>query len=224
MNQYISALRGVFRKRWDKLWCRSHPHLRRLGEGSAWNLRTDLLTPKSVVLSGGVGRDISFELQLAREYKCRIFLFDPSPTGRETMRLPENQHPLIEYLDLGLAGTKKTVAFSPPKNSQEGSYSIPAGPLVADVVSFECISISEFLRERGIPKLDVLKLDIEGFEYEVLQDVLANRIVPQQLCVEFHDFLPGIPLSRTLGAIRNLRKSGLRLVHKDRCDLTFVRT
>jgi FkbM family methyltransferase len=223
MRHFIRKFRGTLRRRWDRAWSEPHSGLRRLGDASPWHIRADLLTSESVVLSGGVGRDISFELQLASEYGCRIYLFDPSPTGRETMALVANQHPLIEYIPLGLAGSERKSQFCIPMNPDEGSYYLSSERSSNLSVPFDCISVTEFCRQRDIRRLDLLKLDIEGFEYEVLQNVLIGGVIPRQICVEFHHFLPGVPLYKTLKAIWGVRQHRLRLIHKDRCDLTFIR-
>ena len=38
----------------------------------------------------------------------------------------------------------------------------------------------------GHERLDLLKMDIEGAEYAVLDDMLQSGILPDQLLVEFH--------------------------------------
>ena len=49
----------------------------------------------------------------------------------------------------------------------------------------------------GHDSIDLLKIDIEGFEYEVLEDCLEDRIPIKQICVEFHDFFPEISKAKT---------------------------
>jgi hypothetical protein len=71
--------------------------------------------------------------------------------------------------------------------------------------------------------IDLLKIDIEGFEYEVLESCLADRIPIQQICVEFHDFFPEISKAKTRGMIRALNAHGFDLIHRHRHDHTFLR-
>src|SRR5258706_7627100 len=58
-----------------------------------WTFCPEGLGANSVVYSGGVGNDITFEHELARQFKCQIYLLDPSPTGVATMKRKENQIP-----------------------------------------------------------------------------------------------------------------------------------
>lgn len=223
MNYWIRTFRSWLRRSWDTLWCTRHPGVARVGGDSAWHVRIDLLQPGSVVIAAGAGRDVSFELEMAKRYGCQVLLFDPSPTGLATMRLPENQHPRVEFIPMGLAEKSGTVTFRRPADEREGSFSATDVQFAAGVVSFECTSLSAFLLARGIKQVDVFKLDIEGFEYGVLRDLLVSSIAPVQICVEFHDFLPGIQYRQTWDAIRALRRAGWRIFHKHRCDFSFSR-
>ena len=54
-------------------------------------------------------------------------------------------------------------------------------------------------------------MDIEGAEYEVLDDLLASPLKPTQLLVEFHHHFPGIELEKTADLIGRLRADGYRI-------------
>jgi hypothetical protein len=50
------------------------------------------------------------------------------------------------------------------------------------------------MMQLGHNRLDVLKVDIEGAEYEVLPALLADGIEIDQILIEFHDrWVEGIP-------------------------------
>lgn len=77
--------------------------LREFGDkssGCAYSIRPDGLGPQSIVYSGGVGKDVSFEHVLVRNFGCGVVLFDPSPIGLATMRLRANQNPLFAFFQL----------------------------------------------------------------------------------------------------------------------------
>jgi hypothetical protein len=69
----------------------------------------------------------------------------------------------------------------------------------------------------------LLKIDIEGFEYEVIDDILRKSIDIRQICVEFHHFIKGINIWNTLKAIASLRAAGYIMIYKTRFDYTFYR-
>jgi hypothetical protein len=65
----------------------------------------------------------------------------------------------------------------------------------------------------GHERIDVLKIDIEGGEYEAIDDLLASRLSVGQVLVEFHHHFPGVGLSRTVRAVRALEEAGYLLFH-----------
>jgi hypothetical protein len=64
----------------------------------------------------------------------------------------------------------------------------------------------------GHDHIDLLKIDIEGAEYDALEDIVAESASIDQLVVEFHHRWSGSPL-RTEQAISRIEECGLRLFH-----------
>lgn len=217
MSKYTKYLRGRF----DRLFYRDTTHLQRFGTLNQWVVMPSLIPKFGVVISGGVGHNIEFEKELAARYGCTIHLFDPTPTGKKTMSLQENVVPGISYYEVGLAGHPGVFEFSYPRDAEEGSFSI-AGTDSRRKINLKCDSVVNFMRARGIRHCDLLKLDIEGFEYAVIDDLLAANVVIAQICVEYHHFLPGIPLRRSLMQMWRLRCANYRIAYKTMCEYLYV--
>lgn len=203
----------------DTMCCDGTVPVRPFGKENVWHLDPTGLDERSVVLSGGVGKDISTELELIDGYGCHVDLFDPSPTGVATMQRPENHRPQLEFRPEGLAGATGTVRFSEPADPGEGSFTVDRNEAN---VEFTCRSLSEFARERGYERIDLVKLDVEGFEYEVLDDLLACGLPIRQLCIEFHHFEAHIPWRATASALSKLGRAGYRVIYKDGSDFTLL--
>ena len=75
----------------------------------------------------------------------------------------------------------------------------------------DCITIGGLMDEHGIENIDLLKMDIEGAEYDVLDGMLASDIRPKQLLVEFHHRFSSIGLEATRDMIRRLEEAGYRI-------------
>jgi hypothetical protein len=76
-----------------------------------------------------------------------------------------------------------------------------------------------------VARLSLLKIDIEGAEYEVLRSMLRAGIFPEQLLVEFDQVnQPLTPLFwvELVRVLRALRDAGYRLVHRERANYLFV--
>lgn len=196
--------------------------LETLGNVCAWTLRTGGLGPCSVVVAAGAGHDISFELELIRRFGCRVILLDPSPTGWATVQGLDEKPAHLEFIASGLAARSGEVSFAAPLDAEEGSYRMDEGG--GQPVRFQCTTLSALMRDRKWQNIDLLKIDIEGFEYEVLSDLLKTRLPVEQICVEFHHGR-GFPFTRwdTIWMIVRLRAAGFKLVHKVHWDHTFVK-
>jgi hypothetical protein len=73
--------------------------------------------------------------------------------------------------------------------------------------------LTALLDRLGHNRIDVLKIDIEGGEYVVIDDLLSGGIAVKQLLVEFHHHFPGVGIAKTLKAVRDLQKAGYRIFH-----------
>jgi FkbM family methyltransferase len=193
-----------------------------LGGSCPWTIQVGSIGPNSVVYSAGVGGDVSFEKELVRRFGCRVILLDPSPTGIATMNKPENQDPNIDFRPVGLADSDGDVCFGSPINPAEGFYRRPTSSS-ASGSSFRCASLPTLMRDHDHDHIDLLKIDIEGFEYGVLKQICAQKLKVNQICVEFHHSLvPGVSRRQTISAIIQLLRYGYRLIRRKDWDHTFV--
>lgn len=201
-----------------------HSPISRLGDPCAWDVCLDAINSSSTIVCAGAGNDISFEIELHARTGANIILLDPSPTGKQTV---ENTSPQqmegIQFRPHGLAPKSGRLTFAVPANPSEGSYAFDAG--TRETVDFECRSLKDLMAEHGFSRVDFLKMDIEGFEWEVLNVILKENMDVRQICVEFHPmhgpFRSG--LQRYLMLFR-LRLCGYQLVsHHGTGDHTFIR-
>ncbi|MEZ6128492.1 MAG: FkbM family methyltransferase [Planctomycetaceae bacterium] len=215
MKQTIRRLRSLLRAAVGRdVFVRVDARLRCESFGAAnapWDIVTDELNSDSVVYSFGVGEDASFDMQLIERFNLSVHAFDPTPKSIEWVQrqnLPE-KFILHEY---GVADFDGTVAFYPPENPDHVSHTIlnrtSAGrePITVPVKSLRSI-----LHELNQDRIDVLKMDIEGAEYDVIRDIFQGDVFPKQILVEFHHRFPGISAARTRDSIEAIRAAGYRL-------------
>jgi FkbM family methyltransferase len=210
-------LRNKARLAVDGLFCSSSPEIQRIGDqDSGWVMHTRPI-PR-VCYCAGVGKGMSFELELAKIASQPVLVFDPSPTGIATVeKLDRSDTSNLRFFPVGLAADAGIVQFSLPKDPGEGSYSIAREGI--EKVSFECWDLPTIMSRNGDSAIDLLKMDIEGFEYDIIDRFLDQRVPVRQLLVEFHPWLrPG----RTWKTIVRLHRAGYRIIHKHRGDHTFL--
>ena len=182
-------------------------------EYGGWPVVTGTVSPDSIVYSFGVGEDISFDLALIERTGCRIWAFDPTPKSQTWIsgqQLPDQ----FRFAPVGISATDGEMTFYPPANTEYVSYSVAPGqdqtrkPIVAPVRR-----LSTLMAENNHRHIDVLKMDVEGFEYGVIDDLLAGTVRPQHLLIEFHQGMYGIGPEKTLNAVSALRRDGYRLFY-----------
>jgi FkbM family methyltransferase len=194
-----------------------------LGDVCRWTICDEGLSASSHILCAGAGNDISFEKALSRVFHCNVVLLDPSPTGIETARRERLPNENLKFLPIGLAGEDGPAWFQQPDDSSEGSFF--RGPaLTKDGCTFQCETLSTVMLKLGWDRIDLLKIDIEGFEYEVIHHMLRKQLKVRQICVEFHhgDRFGHGP-SETIKAIVALHRAGYRLIHRTCWDHTLVK-
>lgn len=164
----------------------------------------------SIVYSFGIGEDISFDLAMIERFSVTIHAFDPTPRSIEWVRAQEVEKLVLK--EYGLADYDGSADFTPPDNPSHISHTLlPRAKATRPAVPVEVRRLSTITRELGHKRIDVLKMDIEGAEYGVIDDLLAGQIPIRQILMEFHHHLPGVPLLRTERAIAKLNRAGYRI-------------
>ena len=95
---------------------------------------------------------------------------------------------------MGLSHEAGNLTFAMPANPDHVSMQQAdlAEQGMTQTVTVPVTTLSALMQERGHSYLDILKIDIEGSEYGVLEQMIEQNIIPfTQLLVEYHDrFLP----------------------------------
>jgi FkbM family methyltransferase len=177
--------------------------------GSAYGGWTISPPVQGIVYSFGVGEDVSFEQSLGAKYDVPIFAFDPTPRSIEwakTQNLPRQ----FRFLEYGVADYDGTARFYAPENPEHVSHSIIPNENTK-AIDVPMKRLQTILAELGHTTIDVMKFDIEGAEYAVLDDMLRSTLRPRQLLVEFHHRFPQVGAYHTGRMVRKLRANGYQI-------------
>jgi FkbM family methyltransferase len=217
---------GVLRGR--DLLCRAQIESEFITVGNAracWRVVPELLSESSVVYSIGVGTDISFDLELIEKFGLCVQAFDPTPRSIEWIRsqtLPDK----FVFHPYGVASLDGACQFNPPKDPRHISHTLVARKVSRPSIQLPVRRLQTILTTLGHREIDLLKMDVEGAEYAVIDDMLGSGVAVNQLLVEFHHRWPEIGAEKTKEAIRRLNQGGFSIfnVSPSGEEYGFVRT
>jgi FkbM family methyltransferase len=198
-----------------------YPGLQRLGSRyGGYVVPLNLVDEKWICYSGGLGEDISFELELIARRRCHVYGFDPVPQSASYVTATVDGNDRFRFFPVGLWSTDSTAEFFVPADPEHVSHSISNLQGTNDSITAKCRSLRSLMEELGHPRIDLLKLDVEGAEYEVLEPVFVGDLSCRVLCVDFHKVTS---LGHMVDSVNRLRGVGYVPVHVFRTDVTFVR-
>lgn len=170
---------------------------------------TGFVNENSIVYSFGIGEDISFDTALLNRYNCKVFGFDPTPKSIKWIAskgLPEG----FQFYDFGIGERTEKAVFYFPKNPNfvSGSVVIQNNVNTSEATEVELKTLKDTVELLGHTRIDVLKMDIEGAEYAVVENILRSDLQIGQILVEFHDRFFEDGRARTLRVLELMKASG----------------
>lgn len=181
------------------------------GFGS-WAVWASGLRNDSMVYSVGVGDDISFDLDLIARFGLEVHAFDPTPEAAgwlDSQALPEG----FIFHNVGLAGHDGTAPFFPNRSVGIASSVVHGSHVTEIPTELSVRRLPTLMADLGHSHLDLLKMDIEGAEYSVIEDVLSADVEVRQILVEFHHRFDAIPRDATRDALAALCTAGYRIFY-----------
>ncbi len=208
------------------------------------------LNENSIIYSGGVGEDISFDIKIQEKYKCNIFLIDPTEKGlihfnevqeyykngkqflgniqKDYIQSIQNNKPDFSkfyYFNIGLWNCHDKLKFYKQNNKNYVSQSLIENMFTQEYDEVNVTTIKALMEEKKHKTIDLLKLDIEGAEIEVIQQMLDDEIFPKYILIEFDLFLkkkdPGN--KKTNDLISRLLSLNYIILINDNYNITFYR-
>jgi FkbM family methyltransferase len=121
-------------------------------------------------------------------YGATVHAFEPSPTELGEMHARLDDEPRAVLHGYGLAGTTRaaTLALDGPGSSVHG------GPATFGTAEVELRDVLRVLDDLGLDEVDLLKVNIEGGEYELFDRLIAAGALGRfrQVSIQFHEWLP----------------------------------
>jgi len=177
-------------------------------------LRLDYpLDRESVVFDlGGYRGD--FAADMAGKFGCRVHLFEPVKTFHDACAQRFDNDELVTCHHFGLMGTAGEFRIS----LEEDGSSIVAERSSAPGETVRVEAFADVVGSLGVATIDLLKINIEGGEYDVLRHLVDTGLIERVrfIQVQFHDFIPHAV------RMRNALRTDLARTHSESWNYPFV--
>ena len=192
----------------------------RVTQQGNWVIPEDILSPSAICYCAGVGEDIDFELMLIERFGTYVYAFDPTPRAIEHVNKVASKIDKFRFLPVGIWSSDETLRFYAPENPTHVSHSVVDSNPNRPYFDAHCKKISTLMSELGHDNIDLLKMNIEGAEYEVLQSLVNDKLYPRVICLTFEG---RSALVQAVQWCKKLRSRGYELAGLCQWAGTFVR-
>ncbi len=175
------------------------------GDYGAWRLPVGSIDPSWVCYMIGAGGQISVDIALARDYGATVRTFDAVAAYVERAREQAADTPRITAYQAAIAVEDGPIRMQ--VTHDPNSLSVSAASLYESesFVELPGRTLRSLMDELGDQRIDLLKLDIEGSEYEVLPTIDLRELGVKVFATQLHHTAP---VSRARELIAELARQG----------------
>jgi FkbM family methyltransferase len=174
------------------------------------------LEPTSVVLDVGA-HEGAFTREIRRRHGCRVYAFEPIRSHFQAIEALAGPDVQVFNFGIGARNRSERITLSGDSSSIFGTPAPATEPARASE-QVEIRSFADVLEELGLGYVDLLKLNVEGSEYEILEHLLDRGLAERfaNIQVQFHELVPDA------AARRQAIRERLAATHRVTYDEPFV--
>lgn len=174
------------------------------------------LTADSVVVDIGAYTG-EWSEEIAKRFNPKIYAFEPNPHSFAVLEAKRARFPKLTPLPYGVGDKTERLSLSIKKMGST-FFSKSRDRQDVQLVDVEVKAIDECWRELGLQTVDLMKINIEGAEFPLLEKMIAQDLMKNVDCflIQFHEWYPGAYRRR-----REIRKE-LAKTHRVEREYYFV--
>lgn len=149
------------------------------------------LNSRSVVYDVG-GYEGGWAEDIYKKYKCNIEIFEPVKKFAEHIEKKFASNPKVHTHRFGLAEKKYHTVIKLDGASSTTHKTVKRGEKI------QMLKAKDFIEEQSHKKIDLIKVNIEGGEYPLLEHLIQTGLIKKinNIQVQFHAFVPGAAKKR----------------------------
>lgn len=142
------------------------------------------LNQNSVIFDVGGYKGETTE-EFLKRYNCEVYIFEPVAEFAQIIKEKFQNNPKVHIFEFGLSNKTTTKSIT----LEENAASVYKKNEDSEKISL--VKISDFIRENKIAKIDLMDINIEGSEFDLIQDLIESGDINKvdNLQVQFHWFV-----------------------------------
>jgi FkbM family methyltransferase len=143
-----------------------------------------------------------------------VHLFEPDPDSRPTLQQNTAAFGSKARVIGAAVSNSAAASLSFHKSRTRGLSGLSASPYgeTAEVIEVPCLRLREYCVSRGIDRVEFLKIDAEGHDFEALESLDLARIAPRIIMLEFGTNFAGQTLDTLNELLARMKGEGYRSV------------
>ncbi len=177
---------------------------------NGYDIPSKLLDSSSICYCIGAGDDITFDTEIAVMYGSKVFIFDPMPEAKThylelvvktkkneplsvwenfpfTYRIKPEQLSNLTFMELGVWDSEKIIKFYEPTRENYNSHSILNLQKSDTYIESPVDRLSNIMKKLNHSYVDLVKIEIEGAEYTVIETIIKDKLDIKMILVEFDE-------------------------------------
>lgn len=182
--------------------------------------------PDEIAIDVGTADDPDFSLLMMRRFGLQCYCVDPTRKHARSLEEHQAKDKRLRYLPYALGARDEKVMFF--ESIEQASGSLLRGHVnVAEgkvnQYPVQVITLETLLSMIGHRTAAILKIDIEGAEYELIAGLTRHSVEPfRQILIEFHHGkVAGIRRQQTADAVHHIQDLGMKSLNFNGRDCLF---
>jgi FkbM family methyltransferase len=184
----------------------------------------------SIVIDVGCSYEAELSVSLIEKFGVTAYAVDPTHKHAAALaELADTHRPRFVHLPVAVCAADGPVTFHESSENESGSVRSDHINVLKDTVSsyqVEGLTPMSLLKRIGVVEADLIKLDIEGAEYDLLRQIDGADLAPfKQIFVEFHHHaVAAYSEGDTRELVRRIENFGFKAYSADDHNYLFDRS